>query len=603
MHLQNLTEEAIRAFGGITMFTRGEQYANEDMVHDLLYHSDTDSLEATVSGNYGAYDVYATTKDEVIEASCNCPYDGYPCKHMVAALLTFQRDKENFIKAEAKRRQVDSSLARKVSALSQEKLVELVLSYAKQFPDVKRDLMVRLQANTQETLATITDQIDRAFPDVESRNYSIPTIVKQLRTILKTVENAPKGLQIQASWALADRTLQELNDYGIDDESLESVVIDTLEDLTRTFLHTDGLQEEKETIIRRLMAYYNQGNCGITDWIYDTVIGLCMQKSDYQIVIDALEARLEQETTFPSFYQGLLSNLYAEIGDTEARRAVLEKNLVYGADYWRLAQFWFEQGDDEQGWEIVHDGLQEGKGRKTELYEALQNHYLRHGDYDRILELLKRKLERNDLDHGPRRIHLDGTYQCLWLHYCEENNYDKLLELLDLRVKNNAVDLEFYTEAQRVLTDEHWQAVEPRVIQHLRDRIAEHHEERRKKGWENTPYTSHELTALSEIYHYKGDAENLFQTVKENFDLLQKYEELLLPQHPQEFLERYQAKIERLIAERGRNNYRSAAAYAVVVKQIYTEYMQQPDEWAAYIQGIRTEYTTLRALQQEFAKL
>jgi hypothetical protein len=306
---------------------------------------------------------------------------------------------------------------------------------------------------------------------------------------------------------------------------------------------------------------------------------------------------------FPSFYQGLLANLYAQIGDTEAQRAVLEKNLTYGADYWRLARFWFEQDDEKQGWEVVYEGLQKGEGRKTELYEALQQHYQQHADYERILELLKRKLERNDLDHGPRRIHLDGTYQCLWHHYSEENNYDRLLELLDMRVSNNAVDLEFYTEAKRVLTEEHWQAVEPRVLQHLHDRIAEHHEERRKKGWEHTPYTSHELTALAEIYHYKQDVEHLFETVKDNLDLLQKYEAMLLPHHPVEYLESYQAKIERLIVERGRNNYRAAASYANVVKLIYTDHLKQSDDWTAYITNIRAKYKTLRALQQEFAKL
>jgi hypothetical protein len=141
------------------------------------------------------------------------------------------------------------------------------------------------------------------------------------------------------------------------------------------------------------------------------------------------------------------------------------------------------------------------------------------------------------------------------------------------------------------------------VLQHLQDRIAEHLEERRKKGWEHTPYTSHELTALAEIYHFKQDTDNLFETVKDAPDLLQKYEDLLLPHYPVEYRERYQAKIERLIAVRGRSNYKTAASYAAVVKRIYIEHLQQPDEWTAYIAKIRDTYKTLRALQQEFAKL
>lgn len=602
MQLQRLTDDVIKKFAGATIFQRGYGYYTGGQVYDLQYTPESDTIEASVAGNYDNYDVYVTTRHDLIEGRCNCPYDGYPCKHVVATLLTFIHNKQKFAQEEKKRKRSESSLAKKMKGLSKGELEDLLLSYSKKYPDVKRDLMVRLEANNQTTFEIIQKQIARAFPSIESRNYSLSNIAKQLRTILKSVENASKEMQIKVYWAVTDRILEELNAYGIDDETLEGVAIDTMEALAQTFVHLDGLQEEKAEIIRKLMDYYHRGNFGITDWVYDTVMGLCTEKPDYQVVIESLERRLERETGFPSFYQGLLASLYAQIGDADAQRTVLEKNLQYGMDYWRLAEYWFEQGNKKKALDVIHTGLEKGEGRKAELYEALQKHYRKHKQYDQIRELLERKIERSELDHGPRRINLDTTYECLWNHYTKENNYERCLELLDLRVSNNAVDLEFYKEAEKILTPSDWEAVEPKIIKHLQDRIAEHRQQRQKQGW-GLPYKSDEIIALAEIYHYKEDMDNLFGTVKEHLDLLEKYEALLLPHYPVEYLEHYQSKIDRLIAARGRNNYREAALYAKVVKRIYADVLEKPDDWAQYLSNLRGKHKNLRAFQQEFAKL
>ena len=600
MRLNDLTEHFVKQFAGSTIFNRGNNYYRNGMVYDLRYDAGNDSIQAQVSGNYGDYEVDITMQDNHISADCDCPYDGYPCKHIVAVLLTFLHQKSQYQQQAQKQKQAESSLMKKVKSLSEEELVELLLSYSKKYPDVKRDLMVRLESNKKATFTSIKRQIAGAFPSVESRNYAPRTIAKQLRTILKSVENASKEMQLKVYWVVTDRTLKELNDYGMDEETLENVAINTMEDLVNVAKENGVLQEEKAAIIEQLMDYYIWGNCGLVDFIYATVTELCSSKSDYKLVIEKLKRKLAG-ASFKSYYQDLLADLYEQIGDTESQRATLEGHLEYGGDYWRLAEYWLNQGEQEKALTIIHEGLEKGQGRKTELYEALQKHYQQRKEYDKIFELLERKVARQDLDH--RSFKLDSTYQLLRNYYKKQKNYEGRGILLEMRLLSNAIDLEFYQEAEKTLTAEDWQTFELRILKNLHDRLRQQKKQRTGFGWMYAPYTSSEATVLAEIYHYKQDVDNLFDTVKDNIELLRKYEALLMPHYTVEYLEQYRNRIDRLIADRGRQNYQAAVPYAKAIKKMYTDILHTPDEWTAFITNLRQKNKTLRALQQEFARL
>jgi hypothetical protein len=344
--------------------------------------------------------------------------------------------------------------------------------------------------------------------------------------------------------------------------------------------------------------HYQRGNFGITDWVYDTAVKLCKDKAEYQIIIQFLEKQ-QQHGSFTSYYQEQIAELYAAIGDTDAQRKTLEKNLQYGADYWRLAQYWFEQGDEKKGLEIIKTGLEKGEGNKTELYEALQQHYQKHNDYSRIFELLERKVAEQKGNY-PHSLKRDSTYQCLWDYCATQHDYQGQQCLLEMRLRGNDVDLEFYQEAEKTLQVTDWQTFEPRIINNLQKRI----QDQRQTTFGLFPHIkTRELEILAEIYHYKNDVARLFETVKNQIDLLRKYEARLMPQYPTDYLEQYRKKINSLIKARGRENYQAAVPYAQAIKHIYTKIWHKSDEWAQYINNLRQEHKTLRALQEEFARL
>ncbi len=86
MELAKISEEYIEEIADSdSIIERGKKYYRTGRVRSLDVKND--KIIAKVIGNYGNYAVNISIDgEEEIDASCNCPYDGYGCKHIVAVL-------------------------------------------------------------------------------------------------------------------------------------------------------------------------------------------------------------------------------------------------------------------------------------------------------------------------------------------------------------------------------------------------------------------------------------------------------------------------------------------------------------------------------------
>jgi len=595
MKLKDLTENSIKQFAGATIYGRGRAYYKDGMVDDLEYDSQNDSIQAKVTGNYDDYTVEISSQDGEVTGECTCAYEGYPCKHIVAVLLQFVHEHTALVAKAEKKRKNETFLQSKLKTLSNDELTEMILACAKKYPDFRRELMVRFEPDKKIVIKTIEKQIERAFPSITSGAYEPTNTGKQLKKILLSVEGAPADIRLRVHWAVADRILAELNEYGMDESSLENLAADTLDAIVQLFSDNQSLTEHRQEIIEELMDYYIRGNCGMVDDIYGTAVELCNEKSDYQIVIEKLEGH-QKQGHFRSYHQQLLANLYKEIGDDQAQLRTLEEHLEHGADYWRLAEYWLKKDDKNKALEIVQTGLEKGQGRKTELYSFMQKHCQELQDYDEILQLLKHKIANHHIEGDYRGGFLskDQTYQCLYEHYEKENNYGGLAELLDLHFASENVDLNLYKAAQKILNERDWTDFEKKILDHLGK---SHRKSDDYFPWSEF-HSSNEAIALAEIYNYKKDLAKLFESVKDKPDLLVKYEPKLVSTYPEFYLKKYRELSDKLIDLRGRPNYERAVKYIRSMKNIYLEILERPEEWNTYIYKLRNDNKKLRALHE-----
>ena len=476
MKLADLTQKAIEQFAGATIYARGYDYYLSENVSQLIYDPDTESISAEVAGSTGDYDVAIEQVDGHIQASCNCPYDGYPCKHIVAVLLSFINHRLEYCPDVKKAKSRHAAMEEQIRKLSEEELVGMVMACARKYPDFQRELMVRFEPDHKRKLDTLLKQVSRAFPSINSRSYSTDKIAKELNRILQSVESAEKTICLEVHWAVADSILIELNEYGMDDDALETVVVDVLEALKDFLVGSEALAARRREIIDRLMYFFNLGNCGMVDFVYDTVMGLCSEKRDFQAVIEKLESRSRSS----SYIRGLLADLYRLIGDERAEQAVLERELKYGSDYWSLAEYWLRQGKREKATGIVEEGIEKGEGRKRELYDFLQQDFEKRGDYVGLANLLDRKVQRNDLSNGSMRA--DPIYLSLKEYYHSRGEHGSLLKLLQLCLKRNEIDFSLYREAEETLEENDRAAFQKEMLSRLRKEQKD-----RKSMWPDDP--------------------------------------------------------------------------------------------------------------------
>ena len=98
--IPTITEEDIRNLVGEGSFQRGQKYFRDDRIFDTRRVGMT--LKAKCEGSRSTpYRVEVTFNDTGIETTdCSCPIGGY-CKHVVALLLTWVAEPEEFIEQQA----------------------------------------------------------------------------------------------------------------------------------------------------------------------------------------------------------------------------------------------------------------------------------------------------------------------------------------------------------------------------------------------------------------------------------------------------------------------------------------------------------------------
>ncbi len=266
MKLENLSESFIKTFAGSTIFGRGKEYQQSGMVDEIQYDPARDYLQAGISGSSGnSYDVEITVAARGVDANCSCLYDGYPCKHIVAVLLTFLEKRETLLRQAVGKKNVVSSLKDKMTALSKDRLVEFLLAFAEKYPDCRRDLLIRIGDDPRDALDVILKQVRQIFRAFESEHESSSRAARRLKDVLQSVHEAVARVKAAVYWAVADGILRELNEYGMSDEPLENLAIETLDALARVLSGDETPEPEKDRILLALKRYSKWGNCGIVD--------------------------------------------------------------------------------------------------------------------------------------------------------------------------------------------------------------------------------------------------------------------------------------------------------------------------------------------------
>ncbi|MEO8953673.1 MAG: SWIM zinc finger family protein [Ktedonobacteraceae bacterium] len=568
------SEEDIRDLVGDQSYQRGQGYFRSKTIFYARRQGMT--LKALCQGS-DVYDVYVIFNTESIaETECSCPIGSY-CKHVVALLLTWLAQPEEFVEQE----DIDTALAR----LSQAELIALVKKLLRSEPNLE-SLLPLINKQQQEQQDTITPEMYRRKVETVFRsggnNWRAPaTIAKALLEIADTADDFAEQQNYDATVTIYESIVQGVfqhyEEYDDENGELASVLDECVTAMDNWLDNVKNDALLRERMLRLFFAIYafdiEQGGVGIGENAPDLLLGHT-RGDERQTVVgwirDALSAKkgAEYHDKWRREHFGrLLLDLQKDSLDDETflhtsrevglTANVIERLLTLGQinEAFREA----ERADDDSITHIAELFVQHGQGFMGEA--LVQQHYKQSHNW-MLREWLKQR-------------------------YLAREEYDAILALAEDSFRQSP-SLAGYQEmrqlAQRLNS---WETLRPTLLSSLKQ-----------------PFHAN---LLLQIALDEGDIDKALELVKARqtsgygysaITTVLQVAEVAEKSKPLAAIDIYQRQVEQLIAQRNRGSYHTACTYLVKIRSLYTQ-LHESETWTSYLTSLRDKYSSLRALRDE----
>lgn len=590
-----ISEQAILARVGEQNFQRGYQYFRNEAIIQPRKQGLT--LKAQCEGSRPTpYRVQVTFDRQGISAAhCSCPVgDGGYCKHTVALLLTWLALPETFIEVE----DLDAALARR----SKDDLIVLIKQMLKKEPDLER--LVETPAPVvgkrsspvnpevyRRQVAGIFRKHQYDYDDYyDEEGDGAGEIAEELLPIKDIGDGFAQGGDYANAatvyTALVAGVMEHYEDVGGDADELVDVVDSCVDGLGACL---DAMAEHaasRQAILQTLFDIFHfgveHGGSGLNADVSEALSAHATPEERRLIVDWVREALPAGDDAFivsrRQRYGGLLLALAGDRLDDETFlricretgriRDVVDRLLTLGRvdeaardagqahdhEMVMLADLFVQRGHAAVAEDVVL--VRSRKTTDRRILEWLKTYYEERHDLDVALELAERLFRAQPSMMGYQEIRKLARELGRWdalrggmLALLKEENLSNLL--IEIYLHEGEIDAALATLEARKAPGNRWGGS-----------------------------------------YYTGSyySESLAITVAKAAEA----------QRPRAALHLYQQEAERLIAQRGRENYQLACKHLVKVHDLY-ERLGEGEAWTRYIATLREQNRSLRALKEELA--
>ena len=357
--------------------------------------------------------------------------------------------------------------------------------------------------------------------------------------------------QIQHYWSVAEDIIDDANMYG--GTYNEDDAYDALDKIDELAKKNKISWECRRDIVDSMLEQFYIGNSGFDDTLIDTCEILCQSKEEKLYLADKISE------SSSDYYRKYAAGIYLKYGKDETFIELQSKNLEYGSDYIRLADYYKKNKQMDKAISLVEEALKKCNGRLDEVYEWLFKEYKRKKQERKILDLYKTAIKKS------RDV---STMTKLMYEYYSEN-YEKkkpyLLKMIEVCDGKRAK--EWYDECKRILTSADFEKESEQL-----------HEWLKKKN----------VHDYLQLRIYEGNTEEVLKYLKEHpsrrdyyfsIDYNHNLTKQLVSKYPKDIVSIYWKECEGLCVTSNKKNYMEATAILKEIKAIcQKEGMQQ--EWS-----------------------
>jgi len=274
------------------------------------------------------------------------------------------------------------------------------------------------------------------------------------------------------------------------------------------------------------------------DSLYEVAHATCRDDDDRRYLAGRLESLKN------SWAGEHARRIYLQLGDKKDYLRLRLNNLVYGGDYFELADFYWRHYEKEKAVEIGRLGLSKGQGRMTELRKFMADRAEASGD--RI---------------GFLNLHFQETV--------------------------DGLTVEGYRKFKSICTLEEWAVYEPRILGRI-DQAG--------------------CREQVKIRLLRGDSDAAADIISKEPYSRYEYSDFssaairLEKSHPEKILKYYQSGLVRFDRPMTRKEYAHAAVVLSHVRRVFLEALKEPGRWNALKFGIRLKTDRWPAFREEVAR-
>jgi uncharacterized Zn finger protein len=569
MNLKSLTRKGVRQLADSPqVFERGEEYYESGAIYRFSVSGD--GITAKLHGNYGDYTVRIQDAGDELDMDCDCPYEGYVCKHIVAVLLRHLEGEHEEI--EPTDADTPGALKQALEAISHKELLGLILKLSDERSDFRRMLLANVSISPQiinkqpkdaKKVKSLKKEISDFFNELEYRSeydydyydyeYDEDEEYPELDSVFEVAKTLNPTDQIEVFWHVLSCGNDMFEDYAIGTEQIEEAAALYAEAVGKLGLAHKEVRPYFDSLVGALgwdMCSYGE----VSQAIKNALEAICTAPEDYLYLISKLKRSHHPEAN------DWVAGYYLKLGDEENYLRVRQANLKTEAQYMELAQYWKKKGDEEK-YVVTLEGWVSNLPKRADEAEFDPFSYARSEETETVLGALEK-------------------------HYRDQKDDTNLCRILMTMAKYDEITLALYKQVEKASEKlGKWNEFRPALI------------ELAKKQ---------DLETLAKIYLYEKDWEAAIQLARRNTrdEVVQALVADGVKEHrPEESIKIYQKLVQSYIDMQSREHYRTAARYADKIKSIYLSILGDKGSWQRYIERIRDNYPRHRALQDEFRRL
>ena len=357
--------------------------------------------------------------------------------------------------------------------------------------------------------------------------------------------------QIQHYWSVAEDIIDDANMYG--GTYNEDDAYDALDKIDELAKKNKISWECRRDIVDSMLEQFYIGNSGFDDTLIDTCEILCQSKEEKLYLADKISE------SSSDYYRKYAAGIYLKYGKDETFIELQSKNLEYGSDYIRLADYYKKNKQMDKAISLVEEALKKCNGRLDEVYEWLFKEYKRKKQERKILDLYKTAIKK--------RRDVSTMTKLMYEYYSE--NYEKkkpyLLKMIEVCDGKRAK--EWYDECKRMLTSADFEKESEQLHEWLKKKNV--HDYLQLRIYEEN--TEEVLKYLKE----HPSRRDYYFSIDYNHNLTKQ----LVSKYPKDIVSIYWKECEGLCVTSNKKNYMEATAILKEIKAIcQKEGMQQ--EWS-----------------------